>query len=461
MQVFFIIIAVLGSAYFLSRKTIDPLAVAFGASVVYFAPGFIGTIRFSKGLSEKGAHLGDYASSIAPGAYVCMLIVLTMVIVAAIISDLVPSKQIIYMPGDKYMPSILALIVIISASLSLGAVSTYYLCADKTITLSKIDYWYYWAGYALPLCLVSACMLRQWTVVAFCIVMLAADIFIGFRANTAVCFLSFLVIIGDMLFRDRRSALIYIGILVIGGGSFFLVKEMAYSIKSLYAVNCTAKPGKLIAVSPNQKIEVAGRTNSTDAAKKIAKAVASAKTYTNSIFNSEPFVIQAILNETVSRNFSTPADYIAKQALGAVPGGATIFHIDLGAIPLFSDFFKPKLFMDVPFGMASNPWAQAFAAGGYPLVILFAAIYAGVVGGLGYLFKISRGGVSATMLVTSMWVAFYFHRNDVLTEIGIVKQTVYAAVAALAISSFLVVGWSGLAKLRSAQRLPTKTGNGP
>lgn len=104
---------------------------------------------------------------------------------------------------------------------------------------------------------------------------------------------------------------------------------------------------------------------------------------------------------------------------------------------------------------------QAFAAGGYPLVIVFAAIYAGVVGGLGYLFKISRGGVSATVLVTSIWVAFYFHRNDMLTEIGIVKQTVYAAVAALAISSFLVMGWSGLAKLRSAQRLPTKASNGP
>jgi hypothetical protein len=101
MQFFFIIIAALGSAYFLSRKTIDPLAVAFGASIVYFAPGFIGTISFSKGFSEKGVHLGDYASSIVPGAYVCMLIVLTMVIAAAIISDLVPSKKIIYMPGDK------------------------------------------------------------------------------------------------------------------------------------------------------------------------------------------------------------------------------------------------------------------------------------------------------------------------------------------------------------------------
>ncbi|MFP3836297.1 hypothetical protein, partial [Chryseobacterium sp. SIMBA_028] len=76
------------------------------------------------------------------------------------------------------------------------------------------------------------------------------------------------------------------------------------------------------------------------------------------------------------------ADYLGKQVLSAIPGGATIFGLSLGDVPLCSDLFKHKLFGDIPFGMASNPWAQAYAAGGYMLIAIFAAIYAGSVGAL-------------------------------------------------------------------------------
>jgi hypothetical protein len=77
--------------------------------------------------------------------------------------------------------------------------------------------------------------------------------------------------------------------------------------------------------------------------------------------------------------------------------------MDLGKVPLFSDLFKETLFPDVQFGMASNPWAQAYAAGGYAMVGVFAIAYALAVGILGYLFNISKGGMRATVLVLAMW----------------------------------------------------------
>jgi hypothetical protein len=442
MQILFIILAALGSAYFLYRKAVDPIAAAFGASILYFAPAFFGHIKFSKGYTEGGKYLGEYASTIHPAAYGCMIIVLMAVVSAAAIFDRIPVRHIRRLPGDRFTPSILALIIVVASIMSIRTVSTYYLCADKSITLTQIDSWYYWAAYALPLCLVSAVVLRQWVIAALCVLLLGADIFVGFRVNAAVCLVSLLILIGWMLFHGKRSALMFIGIVAIGGMSLFVVKTLAYNIKSIYAVTC------IFDDAPHE-IVIVGRSDSRAAVKQFARAFTLGSTYTDSILNSEPFVIQAILNETIAQQFRTPADYLGKQVLSAIPGGATIFGLSLGDVPLFSDLFKHKLFGDIPFGMASNPWAQAYAAGGYMLIAIFAAIYAGSVGALGYVFKASKGSLRALTLVISVWIAFYFHRNDVMTELGILKQTVYIAIAAVVLSTAISGGTTVFQKLAS------------
>jgi hypothetical protein len=87
--------------------------------------------------------------------------------------------------------------------------------------------------------------------------------------------------------------------------------------------------------------------------------------------------------------------------------------------------------------MASNPWAQAYAAGGYGYVAIFATLYAGAVGVLGYVFRVSKGALRSFALLIAVWVAFYFHRNDLMTELGILKQSFYIATTAVVLSGLL------------------------
>ncbi len=488
MQILFLSLVVVCSIYFLCRRQVDPILVAFGSTVIYFSPGILGSIQFASGYDASGAPLVKYNSNIVAGAYVCMMIVIVAVSVSAMILDRIPARSALHFAGDRYFPYVLGALIIVASTLSIRTVSEFYLCTDKTLTLSKIDNGYYWAAYALPLCLVSACLLRNWMVAALCVLMLGADIFIGFRVNAAICFLSLCVLIGSMLFHSKRSAIGFVAILTLGGGALFVVKQVSYDLKSVYAVDCTiakdAHGGDKtpVTVWSSRSIEAGDAANAdglkaaqtanstdlalgerTDAAKAVsnlARAFLTSETYSNSILNSEPFVVQSILNETVKEQFSTGSSYLLDQILTVTPGRTTIFHMDLGKVPLFSELFKDKLFPDVPFGMASNPWAQAYAAGGYTMVTVFAIGYAVAVGFLGYLFMISKGALRATFLVLAMWVAFYFHRNDLMTELGILRQTLYIAILALLVSGggfAMKLGIERLQNIRqTTKRLPKR-----
>ncbi len=455
MQIIFLSLVVICSIYFLFRRKVDPILVAFGSTIVYFAPGILGSIQFSKGFVADGSYLGEYSSDLVAGAYACMMIVIVAVSVSAMILDRTPVRGSIHLAGDRYFPYVLATLIIVASVFSIRTVSEFYLCSDKALTLAKIDSGYYWAAYALPLCLVSACLLRNWLVATFCVLMLGADIFIGFRVNAAICFLSLCVLIGSMLFRSKRSAIGFVAILAIGGGGLFVVKQVAYDLKNIYAISCSSPEG-------DADIALGERTDAASALNKLSRAFLSSGTYSKSILNSEPFVTQAILNETVKEQFSTGSSYLLNQILSVTPAGSKIFHMDLEKVPLFSDLYKEKLFPDVPFGMASNPWAQAYAAGGYAMVGVFAIGYALAVGILGYLFNISKGGMRATVLVLAMWIAFYFHRNDLMTELGIIRKTLSISILALLVSGAGLAMKLGVERLRniklSAKRLPKQEG---
>src|SRR5262249_24093542 len=95
---------------------------------------------------------------------------------------------------------------------------------------------------------------------------------------------------------------------------------------------------------------------------------------------------------------------------------------------------QPALFPRVPFGMANNPWAQAYAAGGEAMVAIFAVGYALVVGLFSVLFKRSTGALKAAFAVTGAWTAFYFHRNDLYIEAILIKLFVYVRAEAIVLA---------------------------
>ena len=157
---------------------------------------------------------------------------------------------------------------------------------------------------------------------------------------------------------------------------------------------------------------------------------------------SEPFVVQSILNEVVRTNFRTDARYLIRQLLAGLPLGASIFGIDSSDLKTFDATAQPVLFPRVSYGMANNPWAQAYAAGGQEMVAVFALGYAFLAAMLTLLFHATRGALRAGVAVLSGWICFYFHRNDLLTEVVLIKHAVYIFAA-----SMLVAGtWEWIAR---------------
>src|ERR1700730_8050975 len=133
-QVLFIILAAVTASFFIRRMKVDPLAVAFGASVVYFTPGFFGVAEFSYGLG-----LENYSEPIVLGAYGAMALVFVALTAAALVAARIPIGHQIRRSFDARVPVVLLSFAIVSWAISIHNVGVYYLCLDKSITLSKID----------------------------------------------------------------------------------------------------------------------------------------------------------------------------------------------------------------------------------------------------------------------------------------------------------------------------------
>src|SRR5260370_29760134 len=142
------------------RMKVDPLAVAFGASVIYFIPGFFGVAQFSYGLG-----LESYSEPITLGAYGAMALVLVALTAAALITNRIPIGPRITIGFDAKVPVVLLAFAIVSGAISIYNIGVYYLCLDKTITLAKIDAWYDYAAFSIPFAVAAAYRLLQCLIV--------------------------------------------------------------------------------------------------------------------------------------------------------------------------------------------------------------------------------------------------------------------------------------------------------
>jgi hypothetical protein len=86
--------------------------------------------------------------------------------------------------------------------------------------------------------------------------------------------------------------------------------------------------------------------------------------------------------------------------------------------------FQPDLFPGIEFGLASSPWAQAYAAGGLGLVAVFAIGFAAVLAFFGWLIGNLTGPLLGAVAAIAAWCAFFFQRNDLMVQAGIVKMSI-------------------------------------
>lgn len=421
-------VTILALLLFIRRRTIDPLLAGFVASIIYFIPGFVGSINFSYGVGA-----GNYQAVVTPGTLICMSLVIGMLAVTTLVYDiLLPSHNTVLKIHTPYLTQALATLMLIGLGASLLTIGKGYLCTEKSALLARINSWYYLAAYAAPLCLVSAISTKSWPIATLSALLIFADLFIGFRGSASVTLIALCLMYGEWVYQGWKKRLSFVFYIAFCGASLFVVKQLAWNIKYTVSIDCpaiTVQPdGRATQFSSQPNVDEKRLPDLKVRGEQVAytaNLLANKETYTAAFSNSEPMVVQATLNEIINRNFKLPPDNLTNQILSGVPGGKTLFGIDVSGTKSFNDYFQKEIFPKATFGMANNPWAQAFATGGYSMVFVFAAGYAIGLALLAWLFSHLQAPLRASIAVIVGWWGLYLHRNDVLIEVGILKMVIY------------------------------------
>lgn len=150
-------------------------------------------------------------------------------------------------------------------------------------------------------------------------------------------------------------------------------------------------------------------------------ALERADLFSTALWRSEPFTTQSILNEVVVAGFSSSGeqfyDLLAK--LRVVP---------LELLPSYNSFhaqFQPVLFPWARAGLAGNPWAEAYALGGWVALCLFLALYLALLRSLSRYLLLGSPPVQVLAAIVGVFVALYFHRNSFVFEINLIVRMVF------------------------------------
>jgi hypothetical protein len=409
-----------GLAFFIWRWKADPMALAFAAGLIYFTPGVAGVARFA---TESDPLLDAYSYHMAfePAALVVMAIVLGALIVAAALADRVPSGAApLKLSFENYLPGVCLSLAVVAAAISIARIGPYFRCLDKTVTLDKLDVWYHYAAYVTPSAVVTAYALRQWRLFALGWVLLIGDLYAGFRMSLGISIIAVLLLIAGHWITRRHNVVLFACIVASLGGSLFIAKHLIVPLKSATAISCERERGA--AGGESRAHERVAAVSVSETMRNLTRPDFYFGAFVD---HAEPFVIQSTLNEVVRRDFKTDKEYLVGQLLTGFPLGESLFGRDNSHVTSFNSHFQPALFPEVKFGMANNPWAQAYAAGGLAMVGVFAIVFAAVMALLTLLFNNTHGALRAGVVVLAAWVGFYFHRNDLFIEVVLLKQVVY------------------------------------
>ena len=405
MHIAFESVAMVGFLYFLlAKRRFDFLTVAYGSAAIYILPGFFGFVIYPR------ANQTLYPSAIIDETYAIMLAVLLALALTAILCDRLGSLKPprIRFVGANRAAEVAGLCSLIGIC---GAVATSggsLLSLDKFELLSELNRWYVLGSSALPLFAVFSFERKKWRLFSCALLGLAADMFIGFRANTAITAIALLTLVLSQ--NSNRGRLIGHRNVLLAGATLAIVflayKGLILPIKTGDWSNVTA-----VLVSPDW--------------------------YSDSFTHSEPFVTQAILNETLCQDFSVGMAHFTNVLFLFVPF-ATEYSSDVLS---FNDLFQPILFpgSETWMGMANNIWAEAWSSGGYPLFAIFLLIFLSLLVFGSSLLRSLDPEVRAGVAIGFSWLAFYVHRNDVLYLGTLERRTFTLWLTSIFVSMALVL----------------------
>ncbi|MEZ5473823.1 MAG: hypothetical protein R3E72_02335 [Steroidobacteraceae bacterium] len=384
-----IAIALLGSVYFATRtRRVDAYTVAWYGGILYFLPGVVG-YTLSPVTPDSPIKL---PIALVPEASVVMLaVLLALLVTGAIYDELVsrwPSKQ-PTMAGCEIAAEIALLLALLGLILTYIESGGAAFAADKRVVIEVVG-----RGHLL------------WQMGASVSAVLA---FVHRRKRTGT--LAWLLLLGDMLIGFRYAfALSMVAVALLWASRLGEVRLI--SLPKKYVVTVLAA-GLLVISYQNLKEPVRNGDWS-----EIGRRISSPLWYGKGILTSEPFTTQTVLNEIVRRDFRTRTDHVQSAAQHFL-----LFSRELGAeTDRFGDLYQPALFPRVDHGLGNNIWAQMWSAGGWPLLGVFILLFATAMGLGSRLLLIRDPTISALVALSIAYAGFYLHRNELLVEVGYLKQ---------------------------------------
>jgi len=384
-----ILVALAGCMYFgLRSRRFDFFTVGFFSSAMYFLPGLVG---YTLSPVTPASPI-KIPVQIVPEAYAIMLLVLSAVFLSTIVWDQFGERERVkqWVLADAKLAANVAfwcgLVGMLLTWMTSGGAA---FAADKRVVIENVGRWHILWDMGAALGALLAFEHRRWSLLAGCFLLIAVDMYIGFRFTFAMTFIGLVTL---WLHRQGKVSV----------GSLPKKYWMLISLGVLFIISF-------------QNLKAPLRDGDWG---EIGRRLSDPKWYLLGILTSEPFTTQTILNEIVRRDFRTGSDHLWSASQHLI-----LFAPSLGAEDVrFGDQFQPALFPLVDHGLANNIWAQMWSSGGWTLLSIFVVVHCCFLGVGSYLLryedKVIRCGV---VLFFSYW-AFYVHRNELLVQAGLQKQ---------------------------------------
>jgi len=398
MQLVFLSVAGVGLCYLLTaNRRCDVFALAFAGACIYFLPGFFGSV--------PGGFNDELPVPLESETYAVMSTVLGAILFGAWSWDVGGSRTLKDEPlrVDGLSSSVALAVAVPALIIAVYIGGTRLLSVYKEDVLDGASRFLMLTGVGAALAAVLAFAQRRWMVLLLSTALLLFTVYIGLR----VYFVMAIIAIFLVHLQRQGPQRVYIR-------NFSAIIVAVALVMTVFIYKCIYVLVKL------------GDYN------QIFSLLADSEFYLDAVISSEPFTTQLVLNEVIHAGFETEMDYI----LYSVVGQVTLFSGEAGLVfQSFNSLFQPALFPEVEWGMANNIWAQMYAAGGWPLFLMFLA---GFVWTLRLAAKAMATGRAANRcgvaLATAYW-AFYIHRNDLGYELSELKRVLLVWIVVAVVSS--------------------------
>lgn len=151
-----------------------------------------------------------------------------------------------------------------------------------------------------------------------------------------------------------------------------------------------------------------------------------------------------ILNSVVENNLKTDGVLYFYSFLSLQPIPLSYFGYSSS---YFNDVFQPALFPGISYGMAYNPWAEAYSAFGYIGVIILALFVPSILTAFWYFYSNSKAVFSIIILMVGLVLSFWIERNSLATIFAYMRNIFYPLIFIL----FIITICNKFLKLKSCR----------